>query len=227
MTWRGLFAAALFASACATTRDTMGAGDARVDDHAQLDAAVAAPKGIETCGPDGKGDIALLDSASGAPLSCAEVTVSTEPMGCSKETECPSEEIFKGRTNKRGQVQSKRFFSAARLSAVADGYAPSFLNNASFAANKVLEIEMAPLAGYWLKLVDQDGNYLPDVVVTFKKGDEVLGALRSNALANIFFATRAPFDGETVIAESAGFQQVSIQSVAELGDDGHTLTLKR
>lgn len=227
MTWRGLFAAALCASACATTQDTMGLGDARVDDHARHDVAVAAPRGIEACGPDGKGDLLLLDGASGAPLSCAEVTVTSEPMACVKDAECPQEEIFKGKTSKRGLVQSKRFFSSARLTAVADGYAPSFLTNATVSANKILEIEMAPLAGYWLKLVDQEGNYLPDVVVTFKKGDEVLGTLRSNALANIFFTHRAPFEGEPVVALAEGFQSANIQGVADLGDDGHTLTLKR
>jgi hypothetical protein len=227
MRFWGLLAAALCASACATTRDTMGADDSRVDEHAQQEAAIAAPRGIDSCGPEGKGDIVLIDSASGAPLSCAEVTVSSESMGCGRESDCPAEEIFKGRTNKRGQVQSKRHFAQARLSAVADGYAPSYLANATVTANQILELEMAPLAGYWLKLVDQDGNYLPDLVVTFKKGDEVLGALRSNALANIFFTHRAPFEGETVIAESEGFQKASIQGVADLGDDGHTLTLKR
>jgi hypothetical protein len=228
MRWRGLLAAALFASACATTRtDIIGAGDSRVDEHGEKDAAIAAPRGIETCGPEGKGDIVLIDSASGAPLACTEVTVSSEAMSCLRDSDCPAEEIFKGRTNKRGQVQSRRHFAQARLSAVADGYAPSFLTNATITANKILEIEMAPLAGYWLKLVDQDGNYLPDLVVTFKKGDEVLGTLRSNALANIFFAHRAPFEGETVVAESEGFQKASIQGVADLGDDGHTLTLTR
>ena len=45
------------------------------------------------------------------------------------------------RTNKRGQVQTKRFFAQARLSAVADGYAPSFLTNATFVANKILELD--------------------------------------------------------------------------------------
>jgi hypothetical protein len=227
MTLRILLVAALCASACATTRDTMGSSDSRLDDSDKKDAAVAAPQRVESCGPDGKGDIILLDAASGAPLSCAEVTVSSESMGCTRDNECPAEEIFHGRTNKRGQVASKRFFSQARLSAVADGYAPSFLNNATFTANKVLEIEMAPLAGYWLKLVDQDGNYLPDTIVTFKKGEELLGTLRSNALANVFFTHRAPFEGEQVVAEAEGFQSVSIQGAADLGDDGHTLTLKR
>jgi hypothetical protein len=227
MTVRGLFAAALLASACATTKDTMGAGEDRIDEHSQRDAALMAPKGLESCGPEAKGDLVLLDSSSGAPLSCTEVTVSSEPMGCARDSDCPAEEIFKGRTNKRGQVQTRRFFSQARLSAVADGYAPSFLTNASFVANKVLEIEMAPLAGYWLKLVDQEGNYLPDVVVTFKKGDELLGTLRSNALANIFFTHKAPFEGDKVVAEAEGFQSASIQGTADLGDDGHTLTLKR
>lgn len=227
MTWRGLIAAALCAQACATTQDTMGMGDSRVDEHTRQDVAAAAPRGIETCGPEGKGDLLLLDGATGAPLSCAEVTVTSEAMACAKEAECPQEEIFKGRTSKKGLVQSKRFFSAARLTAVADGYAPSFLSNATVTANKILEIEMAPLAGFWLKLVDQEGNYLPDVVVTFKKGDEVLGSLRSNALANIFFTHRAPFEGEPVIAEAEGFQSANIQGVADLGDDGHTLTLRR
>ena len=225
---RGLFAAALLVSACATTRgDTMGAGDSRLDEHSAQEAAVAAPRGVEQCGPDAKGDIVLVDNFSGAPLSCVEVTVSSEPMACSKDTECPAEEIYKGRTNKRGQVQARRFFSQARLSAVADGYAPSFLNNATTTANKILEIEMAPVAGYWIKLVDHEGNYLPDVVVTFKRGEEVIGAFRSNALANIFFTHRAPFQGEAVVVEAEGFQKANIQGAADLGDDGHTLTLKR
>ena len=33
--------------------------------------------------------------------------------------------------------------------------------------------------------------------------------------------------GDAVIAEAEGFQSVSIQGSADLGDDGHTLTLKR
>lgn len=226
MGWRGILAAALFASACATARDAKD-GDARVDEHQAAEPRAAAAVAPDACGPEGKGDLALIDASSGAPLACVEVTVSSEAMACARDSDCPAEEVYRGRTNRRGQVASRRHFAQARLSAVADGFAPSYLTNATFSASKVLELEMAPLAGYWLKVIDQEGNYLPDVVVTFKKGAEVLGALRSNALANIFFTSRAPFSGDPVVAESEGFQTASIESVADLGDDGHTLTLKR
>jgi hypothetical protein len=37
----------------------------------------------------------------------------------------------------------------------------------------VLEVELMPADGYWLKVLDADGNYLSDVSLTFKQGDAV------------------------------------------------------
>ena len=219
--------ATLALCACATTKDAARAEDARLDEVSGPDRGESTGRIGQPCGNDAVGDVLLIDAHSGTALSCVDVTVSAESMDCPRESACPAEEIYRGPTNRRGQVPARRPFANARLSAVADGFAPSFLANATFKAGTVLELEMLPLAGYWLKVVDQDGNYLPDVVVIFKKGEDVLAALRTNALANLFFAQRTPFQGEPVTIEVQGYQVATISGPSDLGDDGHTLTLKR
>jgi hypothetical protein len=63
--------------------------------------------------------------------------------------------------------------------------------------------------------------------VTFRSGEEVIAQLRSNVLANVFFAQRNPFSGQEVVVEAEGFSKGKIKGPEDLGDDGHTLTLKK
>ncbi len=114
-----------------------------------------------------------------------------------------------------------------RLVAAVDGYATSYLQPATVPASKIVELEMAPEEGFWLKVLDADGNYLQDVQVSFKQGDDVVASLRTNDLANVFFTQRNPFGGDPVVAEAQGYKSVTINSVTDLGDDGHTLTLSK
>jgi len=213
-------------SGCVTAKDTIGGGDARLDTTEGKDPEVAVKKGV-FCGPEGKGDLELLDGRTGGPLTCTEVTVTAEPMSCAQGSECPSDLIFKGVTNKQGLALAKQGFSKARLVAVADGYGTSYVDDADSTADKVVEIELMPADGYWLKVVDGEGNYLPNVTITFKRGDDVLAQLSSNDLANVFFAQRQPFAGEPVTASAQGYQDVTINSLQDLGDDGHTLVLQK
>lgn len=118
-------------------------------------------------------------------------------------------------------------FASSRLIAVADGFAPSTLNNATSKPNTMAELELMPAEGYWLKVLDPDGNYLADVSLTFKQGDDVIAQLRTNVLANIVFAQRQPFSGQPVTVQAEGFQSLVVNDVAELGEDGHTLVLRR
>ncbi len=222
----GVLAAALCLFACATTKDSVGGGDSRLDDSTQPEKPVAGGGGkVVECGPDGKGDVVLLDARTAGPLTCTAVTVTAEPMNC--ETNCSSDKVFEGRTNKRGQIATTGAFSNARLVAVADGYSPSYLRGATLSGGKILELEMAPTEGFWLKVLDADGNYLQDLPVTFKQGSEVIASLRTNELANVFFSQRNPFSGDPVSVEATGFQNHTIAGLAELGDDGHTLVLKK
>lgn len=214
---------------CVTTKDSVGGGDARIDEGEKADAEIAKAEKEGKCGPDGKGDVVLLDGRTGGPLTCALVTVSTEPDSCPPTSECPSDVLFQGRTNKRGQFAVPRPFAKVRLEAVSEGYGTGTLGGATLLSGKLLEVEMPPDPdeGFWLKVVDTEGNYLQDLQVTFKAGDDVLAALRTNVLANVFFTQRNPFSGQEVTVEADGYQTVKIGGAGELGDDGHTLTLKK
>ena len=55
----------------------------------------------------------------------------------------------------------------------------------------------------------------------------MIAQLRTNTLANLFFTQRQPFEGQPVTVEAPGYAPLTITSVAELGDDGHTLTLQK
>ncbi len=225
----GLFAAALLLGACATTKvDSVGGGDARIDDTTRPDktAAPATDKNAK-CGPEGKGDVVLLDARTAGPLTCTAVTVTREPSSCPRGDSCLSEAVFRGFTNSRGQIAVAEPFSKVRLVAVADGYSPSSLEDASITGAKLLELEMAPSTGFWLKALDPDGNYLQDLLLSFKQGEEVVANLRTNDLANVFFTQRNPFSGQPVTIEAPGYKPATVVSVAELGADGHTLTLQK
>ncbi len=211
---------------CATTKDSVGGGDARLDEAAGKDAVAKATGAGRTCGPD-KGDLVLIDARTGGPVTCLAVTVSKEPGDCAIGTECPSDQLVKGFTGSKGHVTTNAPFEKVRLAAVADGYGPSYLFNATKSAAKPLELELAPADGFWLKVLDGDGNYLQNVLVTFKEGDAVLAQVRSNVLANVFFTQRQPFGGQPVTVEAEGYAAMTVSSQSELGDDGHTLTLKK
>ena len=83
-----------------------------------------------------------------------------------------------------------------------------------------------PAEGFWLKVLDGDGNYLADTTVTFKQGEDVIAQLRANTLANVFFTQRQPFAGQPVTVEASGYKSQTI-TASDLGDDGHTLTLTK
>lgn len=208
---------------CATTKDSVGGGDARLDDHQAKEEL--ARGGSRDCGPELPGDLVLLDARTGGPVGCLPVTVTREPMSCAAD--CPSEVLFKGLTSSKGQLRLLAPVEKSRLTAVADGFAPSVLANATSAKDRVLELELVPAEGFWLKVLDGDGNYLQDLSVTFKQGDEVIAQLRTNTLANVFFTQRQPFAGQPVHVEAQGYQPLTVSAVSELGDDGHTLTLQR
>lgn len=211
---------------CAATKDAIGGGDSRLDDSAKPD-AVRAAKGRD-CGRDGAGDLVLLDARTGGPLTCLPVTVLREAMSCPLDADCPSDEVFKGFTNAQGQAPlAGGPVEKARLIAIADGFGPSVLSNATSKAGQLLELELAPEDGFWLKVLDGDGNYLQDLSLTFKQGTQIVAQLRSNTLANVFFAQRQPFAGQAVTVEAPGFRQATIAELTDLGDDGHTLILLR
>ncbi len=231
MVFRGASFFALFAlAACATSRpESLGGGDSRLDESGKGDAEVSRAEAKRQCGPDAKGDIVLLDGRTGGPLTCALVTVSMLPDSCPPDTECASEQLFQGRTNRRGQIASPRPFSKMRLEAVSEGYGTGSLSGASLSSGKLLEVEMPPETedGFWLKILDGDGNYLQDVLVTFKAGDDVVASLRTNVLANVFFTQRNPFNGQEIVAQIEGYSPAKIKDTSDLGDDGHTLMLKK
>jgi hypothetical protein len=209
---------------CATSKESMG-GDAHLDEVSGPDRQARAS--AKDCGPEGKGDLVLLDARTGAVVPCLTVSISREAMSCPLEAECPSDVVFRGTSNKQGQVVLSGALEKARLVAAASGFGPSVLSNATTKAGRVLELELAPEEGFWLKVLDAEGNYLQDLSLTFKQGDEVLAQARSNTLANIFFAQRQLFAGEPVTVEAPGFRPATIAGVAELGEDGHTLVLAR
>lgn len=223
---RGAALAALtFAAGCVTTKDAVGGGDSRIDEAASQETVRSATG--RACGPDAPGDLVLLDARTAGPVTCLPVTVTREAMSCPAGTECPSEVLFKGLTSPKGQLKLLAPVEKARLVAVADGFAPSTLSAATSAAGRVLELELAPAEGFWLKALDADGNYLVDVVLTFKQGEEALAQLRTNPLANVFFTQRQPFAGQPITVEAEGFLPLTVADGAGLGDDGHTLTLQR
>lgn len=200
--------------------------DARLDESPEPQTQ-AAGKRARSCGPDGPGDVVLLDARTASPVTCQSVTLTREPMRCNEGEECASDVVFQGLSGPTGLVKLTGPVQGARLVAAADGYGPSSLPNATLTAGQVLELELTPDTGFWLKLLDADGTYLPDVDVTFSAGGETLAQLHSNALANVFFSQRQPFSGLVVTVTAKGFQPATVQGAADLGDDGHTLTLRR
>lgn len=219
-------ALALAMGACVTTKDAVGGGDARLDEAGRPDAPEARRAGA-SCGADGKGDLVLLDGRTGGPLTCLEVTITSEPRACAPGAECPSSLVFRGLTNKLGQAPVASPLDGVRLIAVADGFAPATHTNASTAPGTLVELELMPADGYWLKVLDAEGNYLPDLSLSFKQGGAVIAQLRSNVLANVLFTQRQPFSGEPVTVEAEGFRAVVVNDASELGADGHTLVLRR
>ncbi len=215
---------ALLCAACATTNNK--ADDARVDDTTRPEKA-GNEKDPSKCGPEGKGDLVLLDARTAGPLTCTMVTVNKEPGNCPRGESCLSEVVFHGYTNSRGQLAVTDVFTNVRIVGVADGYSPSYLEDASITKGRILELEMAPSSGFWLKALDHEGNYLQDVVLSFKQGEEVVASLRTNDLANVFFTQRNPFSGQPVTIEAPGYKPAIVANVAELGADGHTLTLHK
>ncbi len=213
-------------ASCVTTKDSVGGGDARLDEATKGDEADPKKVGA-ACGQEGKGDLLLLDARTGGPLTCLSVTITAEPMSCSPSTECPSTTLFRGLTNKQGQALSASPIASARVIAVADGFGTAVAPNVTSKPNSLVELELLPTEGYWLKVLDPDGNYLADVSLTFKQGEVVVAQLRTNVLANVFFAQRQPFSGQPVSVEAQGYQPLVVNDVSELGEDGHTLVLRR
>lgn len=227
MRW-GILTIGLFLGGCAAQKAVQQADDARVDDTTAPD-KTGVPKDDKKgqCGPEAKGDIVLLDARTAGPLTCTMVTVTKEPIDCPRGDTCRSESVFHGRTNSRGQIPVADPFQSIRLVAVADGYSPSYLEDATLHAGKILELEMAPADGFWLKALDHDGNYLQDLLLSFKQGETVVANLRTNDLANVFFNERNPFSGQPVTIEAPGYKPATVANIAELGADGHTLTLSK
>lgn len=222
---RGWLLLSLCMLGCVTTQDSVR-DDSRLDEDSAASKDVARRAGRE-CGADQPGDVVLLDATTGGPVTCLSVTVTREPMSCAVGTGCLGEVLFKGLTSAKGQLKLIAPIEKSRLTAVADGFAPSSLANATSVKDRVLELELMPADGFWLKVLDAEGNYLQDLSVSFKQGDEVIAQLRSNTLANVFFTQRQPFAGQPVQVEAPGFKPITINSVSELGDDGHTLTLTK
>ncbi|MBS1148591.1 MAG: hypothetical protein H6Q89_289 [Myxococcaceae bacterium] len=221
-----MIAAALLLGACATPKPSVGE-DHLFDSARSEQPGAPSPDKKSACGPEGKGDVVLLDARTAGPLTCTMVTVTKEPASCPRGESCLSEAVFKGHTNARGQIAVAEPFSNVRLVAVADGYSPSYLEDATLTGSKILELEMAPSTGFWLKALDPEGNYLQDLLLSFKQGEEVVANLRTNDLANVFFTQRNPFSGEPVTIEAPGYKPATVANITELGADGHTLTLQK
>ena len=225
---RGLAVLSLCAVAsCATAKDAL-TEEARLDENDGPDGVVAL-KPNRACGPDFMGNLVFLDARTGGPLTCLAVVLTSESRACPVGADCIADRVFRGLTNDRGQVLVKSQLVGVRLVAVAEGFSTSYVRNATVgsAAQKLLELELAPVDGFWLKVLDEEGNYLPDISVTFRQGTEVLAQLRTNVLANVFFAQRQPFSGESVLVESPGYLSTLINQSSDLGEDGHTVTLKK
>jgi hypothetical protein len=210
---------------CATQKkDVAGSGDDRYDETSSPERAAPQIKDASQCGPDGKGDLVLLDARTAAPVACSLVTVSRQP-DC-QDSDCAAEALFQGRTNAQGLVLVGQPFTGSRIYAVAEGYAQSYRQPSSLSGSHIAEIEMLPDEGYLLKVVDGEGNYLPGVEVTFKQGEDVLSKVRTNDLANVFFQERTPFGGQPVTIAVDGYSPVTVAAASELGSDGHTVTVK-
>lgn len=226
---RGVLLAGLVLGACVTARGAES-DDVRLDDGSKLSGEKkesAEAQAAERCGPEALGDLELIDARTASPVTCTLVTVAREPSSCPVGSDCPSEVLFTGRTNKRGQVSVRRAVQASRLIATVDGYAASWIPKATLPGARIVELELWPADGFWLKVVDGEGNFLHDVTVTFKQKDDVVAQLRSNELANVFFTQRTPFSGEPVTVEAEGYPSFTVNGLGELGDDGHTLRLKK
>jgi hypothetical protein len=224
-----VLAAGLLLAGCVTARGAES-DDVRLDDGSKLSGEKkesAEAQAAERCGPEALGDLELLDARTAGPVTCALVTLAREPSSCPVGSDCPSEVLFTGRTNKRGQISVRRAVQAARLIATVDGYAASWIPRATLPGARIVELELWPADGFWLKVLDGEGNYLHDVTITFKQKDDVVAQLRTNELANVFFAQRTPFSGEPVTVEAEGYPPFTVGGQAELGDDGHTLRLKK
>lgn len=223
-----LFAAATVAAllGCVTAKDAVGGGDSRLDEASPQD-AVDRRKDEAACGPEGGGDLIVLDARTGGPLTCLPVTITAEPMSCPASSECPTTTLFRGLTNKQGHALARSQVTSARLVAVSEGFAPAVVLNVTSKPNALTEFELGPVDGYWLKVLDPEGNYLPELSITFRQGEAVLAQLKTNVLANLFFSQRQPFSGQPVSVEAPGFQPLTIDDVNELGEDGHTLVLRR
>ena len=75
--------------------------------------------------------------------------------------------------------------------------------------------------------MDPEGNYLTDLLVTFKQRGEAIAQMTTNELANVHFQHRSPFAGEPVIVEAPGYAPLTVNGPQDLGTDGHTVTLHK
>jgi hypothetical protein len=234
----GLFAAALgcallaVAWGCVTPRgDVSGSGDERLDESSRPDRTSApAPARGSSCGPEPEQGVLLLDARTAEPVSCVLATVLRDQVGCvaAPDQECPTEVLARGPTSRAGRLPlGGADPGRARLWAVAEGFVQSVREPAPAQKGRPAEIEMVPEDGFLLKLLDSEGNYLPGLAVVFRQGGEAIARLRTNDLSNVYFNVRTPFAGEPVVIEAEGFAPVTLQSPAELGADGNTLTLHR
>lgn len=244
-----LFASLLLVSACVTSRqhDVTGTGDDRLDESSTEAAPQKKAAADETCGAEGKGNVVLYDARTAEVVSCALVSINRENAECVQRcrmlageeaqatttggtqcpdgTTCPSERVFNGRSNKGGMLNVPNLGSTL-LTAVAEGYAVTQFEPKASRASGPVEVELLPAKGFIVKLLDQDGNYLNGVSATFKQGQDVLAQLRSNELANVYLQPN-PFGSEPVTVEVEGFAPAEVKTVADLGADGHTLTLSK
>lgn len=232
--WMCAVVAGLSLAGCVTTqKDVTGSGDDRLDDTSaatEKDAVPAGRPGSESGCASGEGDLVLIDARNGNPISCASVTLSRDVEGCeaTPETECATEVLLKSKTTSKGQIKlPDPALANVRLWAVSEGFQASPRDPAPIPAGKKGEIEMVPEDGFLLKFVDAEGNYLTHVSVAFKQGETVIAQMRTNELANVYFAERTPFAGEPVIIEAEGFGQLTISGPKDLGADGNTVTLTK
>jgi len=218
-----VFAVAGIGATCQTRRpDVTGSGDERIDEPVAKEGPASADAG--SCTADGTGNVVLIDARSASPLSCVLVTISREQVGCGDDQPCEGVVIYRGRTDALGRASVHADPAAESLSAVAEGYVPSYRNAAP---GGPAEIEMVPSDGFLLKFLDAEGNYLSRLAVTFRQGTGIIAQLRTNELADVFFASRTPFSGEPVVIEAEGYKAVTVSSSSDLGSDGHTVVLRR
>lgn len=226
--WVGVAAAAVgLGATCQVQRpDVTGTGDERIDEQAQVERAAPAA-GKAGCAAEPAGNLSLIDARTASPLACVPVTVSVESTDCPEGMSCPAALAYRGDTNALGQVRVKASLEAERVSAVAEGYVPSYRRPGPVTQTSPAEIEMIPSDGFLLKFLDAEGNYLTKLPVVFKQGADVIAQMRTNELANAFFPSRTPFAGEAVTIEAEGFAAATVNGPADLGEDGHTVVLRR